>query len=283
LPGHAGGRAGCTALPAAPPGSPGWRVPCAAILLLSCSGVGLAADASPAGGTGHVRHRIGSIGWPPRSGAFAVLPTYTDQPVDGSSQRILGSTRPGHGSVWMTLGGHRTAQSDTTPPRTLDADTPGAEGAASSHYDTRGGRAARRAALEPLVREVADAQGIEAALLLAIVDVESGFDVHAISAKGARGLAQMMPATAARYGHFNLFSPHDSLTAGSLYLRDLLKLFGGDLRLTLAAYNAGEAAVQHYDNRIPPFAETRQYVPAVLAQYYLYRKEQSRAPRAARD
>ncbi len=116
-------------------------------------------------------------------------------------------------------------------------------------------RAARRAAIDP-------------ALVHAVIQVESGYDPRARSPKGAAGLMQVMPETALRYGVTNAGrDPEGNLKAGTRYLSDLLKLFDNRLDLALAAYNAGEKAVIRYRMRIPPYRETEQYVPAVLAKY----------------
>ncbi len=116
-----------------------------------------------------------------------------------------------------------------------------------------------------LIRRVAQEAGVSAQLLHAVIATESGFDVRAVSRKGAQGLMQLMPATAQRFGVVDPFDPAQNIAGGAAYLRWLLDLFGGDVQLALAAYNAGEAAVIQAGNRIPPFAETRAYVPRVLA------------------
>src|SRR5262245_13681864 len=97
------------------------------------------------------------------------------------------------------------------------------------------------------------------ALVEAVVDVESAGDPRAVSSKGAMGLMQLMPATAARFGVDDPFDPAQSLEGGCAYLRWLLDRFGGNVALGLAAYNAGEGAVERYAG-IPPFDETRAYV-----------------------
>lgn len=119
----------------------------------------------------------------------------------------------------------------------------------------------------PVVARVARTHGLEPALLLALVQVESGFNPRARSHKGAQGLGQLMPATAARFGVRDPFDPDQNLEGAARYLSHLLALFGGDRQLALAAYNAGEAAVMRHGMRIPPYPETRRYVPAVLAEY----------------
>jgi soluble lytic murein transglycosylase-like protein len=126
---------------------------------------------------------------------------------------------------------------------------------------------ARRTELEPLVQRVAISHGIHAALLKAVIEVESGFNARALSPKGAIGLMQLMPTTAARYGQFDLYSPEENLDAGAHYLHDLLVMFNGDVRLAVAAYNAGENAVIHSGWKVPAYPETMRYVPMVLERY----------------
>lgn len=109
--------------------------------------------------------------------------------------------------------------------------------------------------------------GVDAALLHAVISVESGYKESAVSAKGATGLMQLMPATARRYGLSRLDDPAANVRAGAHYLRDLLVRFDNDLTLALAAYNAGENAVLRHGRRIPPYGETQRYVPLVLAHY----------------
>lgn len=126
---------------------------------------------------------------------------------------------------------------------------------------------ARRSAFEQLVHRVAQQHGVHAALLQAVIEVESGFNARARSPKGAIGLMQVMPATAARYGNFDLYSPEQNVDVGARYLRDLLAMFNGDVRLAVAAYNAGEHAVLRNGRRVPPYAETMRYVPMVMERY----------------
>lgn len=123
----------------------------------------------------------------------------------------------------------------------------------------------------PLVMAVAREYKLDVALLHAVITVESGYNPKAQSSKGAIGLMQLMPETARRYAVKNIWDPRDNLNGGAQYLRDLLVIFNNNLSLALAAYNAGEAAVVQAGNQIPPFAETRSYVPRVLAHYASYR------------
>jgi soluble lytic murein transglycosylase-like protein len=128
-------------------------------------------------------------------------------------------------------------------------------------------RLLRRQRYEAEIQRAADAHGLEASLLHAVVAVESGYNHRAVSAKGAQGLMQLMPGTARRFGLGEPFDAPSNLDAGARYLRNLLDLFAQDLSLALAAYNAGEGAVISHGRRIPPYRETQRYVAAVLARY----------------
>lgn len=132
------------------------------------------------------------------------------------------------------------------------------------------------AAAKPHLEAAALAQALEPALVIAVAAAESAFDVQAVSRKGALGLMQLMPATAARYGapaagaaeaRATVMEPKLNAELGSRYLADLLRLFGGDKELALAAYNAGEGAVLKHGRRIPPYPETQQYVERVMRLY----------------
>jgi len=126
---------------------------------------------------------------------------------------------------------------------------------------------ARSTVYDPLIERAARAAAVRPELVRAVIVVESAFNPRAVSKRGAQGLMQLHPSTARRYGVSNAFDPEQNITAGAHYLRDLMQRFGNDLELTLAAYNAGEEAVERYGRSIPPFSETRHYVPAVLRVY----------------
>jgi soluble lytic murein transglycosylase-like protein len=128
------------------------------------------------------------------------------------------------------------------------------------------------------LREASITHGIDYELLKALIATESGFDIDAVSPKGAIGLMQVMPATAERYGvagdrkrsvDQKLADPRTNIRTGSRYLSDLIRLFPGRLELALAAYNAGEGAVQRAGNRIPNYRETQNYVKTVMQLYAL--------------
>lgn len=114
---------------------------------------------------------------------------------------------------------------------------------------------------------------LEPALLHAVIAAESHHDAHARSPRGAQGLMQLMPVTARRFQVSDPYNPLQNVRAGARYLRELRDLYMGDLSLALAAYNAGPEAVVRYGGRIPPFEETRRYVPKVMQ---LYRKLSSK-------
>jgi len=116
---------------------------------------------------------------------------------------------------------------------------------------------------------------VDPALIHAVISVESGYNPSARSSAGAVGLMQLMPGTAKRYGVKNRLDPAQNIYGGARYLRDLKILFGDNLQLVLAAYNAGEVAVMKYGRRIPPFRETVAYVPKVLGTYRKFRPTQT--------
>ncbi|WP_441617474.1 lytic transglycosylase domain-containing protein [Cupriavidus sp. RAF12] len=135
------------------------------------------------------------------------------------------------------------------------------------------------AAVDPMIHQIAAAQSVDPALVKAVMAVESGFNPGAVSPKGAIGLMQVIPDTGARFGiaadkrrtvEQKLADPRLNISVGVRYLRWLMELFPDNLELVLAAYNAGEGAVQRYNNQIPPFPETRQYVSTVMEFYRIY-------------
>jgi len=123
---------------------------------------------------------------------------------------------------------------------------------------------------ENIVRSASDRYDVDPDLVWAVMKAESNFNPRAVSRKGARGLMQLMPATARLLEVDDIYNPTENVNGGVRYLRSLLNRFRGNRRLALAAYNAGAKAVEHYKN-VPPYAETREYVRRVLDYYRLYR------------
>lgn len=134
---------------------------------------------------------------------------------------------------------------------------------APSHHPISSGNAA----LDGLVYQAAAQNGLDPCLIFSVMRAESAFNRMAISPKGASGLMQLMPETAARFGVKNIFDPRENVFGGAKYLRWLLDRFNGDVRLALAGYNAGEGAVELYGLRIPPFQETQNYVRIIYTRY----------------
>src|ERR1051325_7137752 len=112
---------------------------------------------------------------------------------------------------------------------------------------------------------------VDPLLIYAIMHQESTFKARAMSYKGARGLMQLMPGTAARFGVNSIWDPRQNIEGGTRYMRFLLDQFDGDVKLALAGYNAGEGAVMKYGNRIPPYSETQEYVRRISRRYELIR------------
>ena len=124
-----------------------------------------------------------------------------------------------------------------------------------------------RDGVEKLVREASDRHRMDPALVRAVIETESNWNPHAYSHKGAGGLMQLIPTTAHRYGAYDVFDPQQNIDAGVKYLRTLLERYNGNLDLALAAYNAGEGAVDRAHG-VPSFRETRDYVQKVQNAYF---------------
>jgi soluble lytic murein transglycosylase-like protein len=119
---------------------------------------------------------------------------------------------------------------------------------------------------DPIVQACSRQFGVDADLIHSIIRAESAYNSSAISLKGAVGLMQLMPETAAQYGVSDSFDPAENIKGGAKYLKDLIKLFNGKTAEVLAAYNAGQEALKKFKG-IPPYAETREYIRRVMASY----------------
>jgi soluble lytic murein transglycosylase-like protein len=171
-------------------------------------------------------------------------------------------------SIILTLrGGGQVTCDKTLIDKIVPDEVPYPEPAAPA-APTRDRHAARPALEGPyaeIIASAAQAHGVDPFLVRALIQVESGFKPRARSPKGAMGLMQLMPATARQYKVRNAFDPRANIEAGIKHLKSLIDRWGGRLDLSLAAYNAGEAAVQKY-NGVPPYRETRNYVSRILSQ-----------------
>ncbi|HSP77611.1 MAG TPA: lytic transglycosylase domain-containing protein [Myxococcaceae bacterium] len=140
------------------------------------------------------------------------------------------------------------------------------------------GRARTPEELEDFIQAAATRYRIPTSLVRAVMHVESNFNPHAVSPKGASGLMQLMPQTAAEMYVKDIFDVRENIEGGTRYLRVLANLFDGDMVKMVAAYNAGPEAVRKYGGKVPPYAETQAYVRKVLQLYYHY-KERERLAR----
>lgn len=123
------------------------------------------------------------------------------------------------------------------------------------------------AGLDQLILGSARKHQLDPLIIYLVMRQESGFNHRAVSRAGARGLMQLMPATARRLGVRNIHDPVENVEAGSRHLKSLIELYEGDVNLALAAYNAGEQAVARYGRRVPPYRETQNYVRGINAAY----------------
>ena len=168
----------------------------------------------------------------------------TDRPegVSEKAEKIVSAAPVGHGSTGAATPGRR-------PPTGSARTRPGVD-----------------PSIDVEVQAAGQAWGVPAELLHAVIAVESNYSPRAVSPRGALGLMQLMPATAHALGVADPFDVRQNIDGGARLLRQLSDRLGGDLELVLAAYNAGEGSVDRYGRRLPPFAETRAYVPRVLGQ-----------------
>jgi soluble lytic murein transglycosylase-like protein len=121
--------------------------------------------------------------------------------------------------------------------------------------------------IDSLIRQNGAKYGVDPYLIFCVMEQESHFNSHALSPKGARGLMQLMPGTAARFGVRRASDPAQNIAGGTRYLKELMGRFNGRIDLVLAGYNAGEGAVMKFGHRVPPYRETRNYVKRISYRY----------------
>ena len=141
---------------------------------------------------------------------------------------------------------------------------------AAAEVDVVGKRAITQAEVDAAIEQAAARHNVDPNLVRAVVKVESNFNPNAVSRKGAMGLMQLMPDTARLHNISDAYDPSENVEGGARHLRMLLDRYQGDLELSLAAYNAGSAAVEKHRG-VPPFPETKEYVRRVLRFYNSYR------------
>jgi soluble lytic murein transglycosylase-like protein len=144
--------------------------------------------------------------------------------------------------------------------------------AGTEHRSSSIGRKKAERVLHPIVIQAASRHQVDPALIKAIIMAESGYNTRAISKRGAKGLMQLMPATAHALGVEDAFNPKQNISGGVRYFKQLVVQFDGDVKLALAAYNAGSRNVRHYQG-IPPFKATRYYIKKVFKYYEIYKDQ----------
>lgn len=182
------------------------------------------------------------------------------KPVPVPSGRVLRQARSAAAEVSRFV-----ATVPTVVPPASGANTPAAE-LNPNYVSLTRGRQVSTEEIDQAIQDAAARHGVDPNLVRALIKVESNFNPKAVSRKGAMGLMQLMPSTARSLNVANPFDPGQNVDAGVRHLKSLLQNFGGDVPLTLAAYNAGQGAVQR-NNGIPPYTETRNYVRRITNLY----------------
>lgn len=183
---------------------------------------------------------------------------YTDSPNHGGYKMIMSTPKLRYQPLSASLGSGRMVGKGLTVSMPTSLNLPG-----RSSFNAE----LKRAEYASLVDQAARAHNLDPQLLHAVIHAESAYKPTAVSSKGAMGLMQLMPGTAARYGVDNPFDPAQNVFGGARYLSDLMGMFGSNVVLAVAAYNAGEGNVIKYGRQIPPFSETQNYVSKVLGLY----------------
>lgn len=153
----------------------------------------------------------------------------------------------------------------------IERELPGSAAAASRNHDWTSGNAW----VDGLIKTNGARYALDPYLIFLVIEHESHFRQRAVSPKGARGLMQLMPGTAARLGVRDSFDPAQNIMGGSRYLKELMTMFGGRVDLVLASYNAGEGAVMKFGRAVPPYRETRDYVKRITKRYGQQEKQEN--------
>ena len=165
--------------------------------------------------------------------------------------------------LWKDTNGNEVFSNVNQPPADVPSKTYAVPHAENNVRTTTYIAPSRNLYYDDVINEHAERNGLRVDLVRAVVQVESGFNPYARSPKGAKGLMQLMPATAIEFGVSNPYNPVENIRAGTAYLRRLLDRYGNDEKLALAAYNAGPKAVDKYGVTVPPYRETQNYVAKI--------------------
>ncbi len=164
--------------------------------------------------------------------------------------------------AWRDAGGNLVL---SDKPKDPSAKTYAVSSATNAYLTTSPMKNRRASAYDDLIADHSARQDVRPELVRAVIQAESAFNPRARSVKGAMGLMQLMPATAAEYGVLDAFNPVENIRAGVAYLKSLLVRYNDDESLALAAYNAGPTAVERFNRSVPPYRETRSYVAKIRA------------------
>jgi soluble lytic murein transglycosylase-like protein len=195
---------------------------------------------------------------PPQAAASPYLWIYL---TDGASMKV-DSVKETDTGAWYSRGNLSIFVERERIAR-IEADGPGAKSSGWVNRDWTSGNPK----IDSLIRINGARFSVDPYLLFCVIEHESQFHVKAVSPKGARGLMQLMPGTATRFGVRRSFDPAENIFGGTQYLKELLQKFDGRLDLVLAGYNAGEGAVLKYGWTVPPYRETREYVRKITRRY----------------
>ncbi len=185
--------------------------------------------------------------------------------VGGAYLEVDEATESAEG-VWHRRG-NLSMLLDRARVERIERERPVEVAAASGAMWRERGWSTGKPAIDALIRENGAAFGVDPYLIFCVMEQESQFNSRALSPKGARGLMQLMPGTARRFGVRNVHDPAQNIRGGTRYLKELTEMFKGRVDLVLASYNAGEGAVRRYGHQIPPYRETRNYVKRIGERY----------------